>query len=130
MVKGHEDIKSEARRENFPPHALVLFTQMVEERGDQEMSKKKRRNVVVLVFAFRLIDYRATVRVSAPHKSSDEDILDVFQGDIPPPFLTWEQRSDDRLTLSDQAPRIIGDFGDDEPDILLTRGQYGLEIAE
>jgi hypothetical protein len=94
------------------------------------MSKKKRRNVIVVVFAFRLIDYRATVRVSAPQKSSDEDILDVFEGDAPPPFMKWEQRSDDRLTLSDQAPRIIGDFGDDEPDILLTRGQYGLEIAE
>ena len=94
------------------------------------MSKKKRR-VVVVLFADRRILYWAKVRVLAPSKACNRDILELFHGDQLPPFLHWQLWSDEQMTLSSERdPAIVGKFGDEEPDMILELGEYGLKISE
>ena len=94
------------------------------------MSKKKRR-VVVVLFADRRIVYWTKVRVLAPSKARDRDILEMFYGDTLPPFLNWQLWNDEDLFLcSDRNPAICWQFGDEEPDIVLERGKHGYVIAD
>ena len=94
------------------------------------MSNKKRR-VVVVLFADRRILYWAKVRVEAPFKSRNREILELFHGDQLPPFLTFRVKSDEPMTLSSERdPAIVGKFGDEEPDMILELGEYGLKISE
>ena len=94
------------------------------------MSKKKRR-VVVVLFADRRILYWAKVRVLAPSKARNREILELFHGDQLPPFLDWKVWSDEPMVLSSERnPAIAGKFGDEDPDMILEWGECGLKILE
>ena len=94
------------------------------------MSNKKRR-VVVVLFADRRIVYWTKVRVLAPSKARNREILELFHGDQLPPFLDWKVWSDEQMVLSSERnPAIAGRFGDEEPDIVLERRKHGYVIAE
>ena len=94
------------------------------------MNKKKRR-VVVALFADRRILYWTKVRVEAPFKSRNREILELFHGDQLPPFLTWRVWSDEPMSLSSERdPAVIGAFNDEDPDMILEWGEYGLKISE
>lgn len=94
------------------------------------MSKKKRR-VVVVLFADRRILYWTKVRVEAPLKSRNRDILELFYGDQLPPFLDWKVFRDEPMVLSSERdPAIVGKFGDEDPDMILEWGEYGLKVSE
>ena len=93
------------------------------------MSKKKRR--VVVLFADRRILYWAKIRVEAPFKSRNQEILELFHGDQLPPFLDWRVFRDEPMVLScERNPAITGRFRDEEPDMILEWGEYGLKISE
>ena len=93
------------------------------------MSKKKRR--VVVLFADRRILYWAKVRVEAPFKSRNREILELFHGDQLPPFLTWRVKRDEPMCLSlERNPAIVGKFGDEDPDMIVGWGECGLKILE
>jgi hypothetical protein len=93
------------------------------------MSKKKRR--VVVLFADRRILYWATVRVLAPSKARNREILELFHGDQLPPFLDWKVWSDEPMVLSSERnPAIAGKFGDEDPEMILEWGECGLKISE
>jgi hypothetical protein len=93
------------------------------------MSKKKRR--VVVLFADRRILYWAKVRVLAPSKARDREILELFHGDQLPPFLHWRVFRDEPMCLSSERnPAIAGKFGDEDPDMILEWGECGLKISE
>ncbi len=109
---------------------MIFCSQMVNGARRPAVRKKKRR-VVVVLFADRRTVYWAKVRVLAPSKARDRDILEMFHGDTLPPFLDWKVWSDEDISLScDRNPAIIGQFGDEEPDIVLERGKHGFQIAE
>ena len=94
------------------------------------MSKKKRR--VVVLFADRRILYWTKVRVLAPSKARNREILELFHGDQLPPFLDWKVwSSDEQMVLSSERdPAIVGKFGDEEPHMILEWGEYGLKLSE
>jgi hypothetical protein len=94
------------------------------------LANKKRRRVVVL-FADRRIIYWAKVRVLAPSKARNREILELFHGDQLPPFLDWKVWSDEPMVLSSERnPAIAGKFGDEDPDMILEWGECGLKISE
>ena len=94
------------------------------------MSKKKRR-VVVVLFADRRILYWTKVRVEAPFKSRNREILELFHGDQLPPFLDWKVWRDEQMVLSSERnPAIAGKFGDEDPEMILEWGECGLKISE
>jgi hypothetical protein len=93
----------------------------------------KKRNVIVMVFGDRVVSYHATVRVTAPSKATDEEIVSVFVGGEPQPFLDWKTQEDDSITVSfDRDPQIVGEFNSENPaDIVLEWNRHGdLEISE
>jgi hypothetical protein len=93
------------------------------------MSKKKRR--VVVLFADRRILYWAKVRVLAPSKARNREILELFHGDQLPPFLHWRVFRDEEMVLSSERnPAITGRFRDEDPDMIVEWGECGLKISE
>ena len=94
------------------------------------MSNRKRR-VVVVLFADRRILYWTKVRVLAPSKARNREILELFHGDQLPPFLDWKVWSDEPMVLSSERnPAIAGKFGDEDPEMILEWGECGLKISE
>lgn len=95
------------------------------------MSNRKRR-VVVVLFADRRILYWTKVRVLAPSKARNREILELFHGDQLPPFLDWKVwSSDEQMVLSSERnPAITGRFRDEDPEMILEWSEGGLKISE